>query len=321
MNELKLLREWDADAPPLTDAARSRARSRLLQAMQAPTAVHTAPTAPAVGRRPLLRIAVAGVAAAAVTATVVVAQDAGEKEPRTRTVSAATVLRGAAAEALRTEKPVAPRDDQFIYTKEVVERRPVSGGPVKKWVDESWSSVDGSKKGYVSELGYKQWVPKSRPGQSTWPPSKWSELKELPTDPRKLTATLRDMGGKPDYGRPTTADEWPMVQIFLSGLLRDSVLPKGLRSAAFEALATAPGVKVLPGRTEFNGHTAIGVQYVVGPPGTSWKDGGRTLLFDAKTYQYLGLRERATAKQGTEVYDQSQYVVASGVVDRVFQRP
>ncbi|GLP71322.1 hypothetical protein TUSST3_79420 [Streptomyces sp. TUS-ST3] len=316
MNEIELLREWDADAPPLSDAARARARFRLHQAMQAPTA----PVAvPGVGRRPLLRIAVAGVAAAAVTATVVVAQNTGEQAPRTQTVSATTVLRGAAAEALRTEKPVAPRDDQFIYTKEVIERRPVSGGPVKKWVDESWSSVDGSKKGYVSELGYKQWVPAFKPGQGTWPPTKWSELKELPTDPGKLTATLRDMGGKPDYGRPTRADEWPMVEIFLSGLLRHSVLPKGLRSAAFEALAAAPGVKVLPGRTEFNGHTALGVQYVIGPPGTSWKDGGRTLLFDAETYQYLGLRERATGKN--TVYDQSQYVVASGVVDRVFQRP
>ena len=316
MNEIELLREWDADAPPLTQAARARARFRLQQAMQAPAAT----AVPGVGRRPLLRIAVAGVAAAAVTTTLLVTQDPGT-EPRTRTVSATTVLRGAAAEALRTEKPVAPRDDQFIYTKEVIERRPVSGGPVKKWVDESWSSVDGSKKGYVSELGHKQWVPAFKPGEGTWPPSKWSELKQLPTDPGKLTATLRDMGGKPDYGRPTRADEWPMVQIFLSGLLRHSVLPKGLRSAAFEALAAAPGVKVLPDRTEFNGHTAIGVQYVIGPPGTSWKDGGRTLLFDARTYRYLGLRERATTKQGTKVYDQSQYVVAAGVVDRVFQRP
>ncbi|MEU0030232.1 CU044_5270 family protein [Streptomyces sp. NPDC006335] len=317
MNEIELLREWDADAPPLSDAARARARFRLHQAMQAPAARTRFP----VHRRQLLRVGVACATAAAVTATVVVSQDTGEDAPRTRTVSATTVLRGAAAEALRTEKPLAPRDDQFIYTKEVIERRPVSGGPVKKWVDESWSSVDGSKKGYVSELGHKQWVPVFQPGQSTWPPSKWSELEKLPTDPGKLTAALRDMGGKPDYGRPTRADEWPMVQIFLSGLLRHSVLPKGLRSAAFEALATAPGVKVLPGRTEFNGHTAIGVRYVVGPPGTSAKDGGRLLLFDAKTYRYLGLRERTTAKLTSKVYEQSQYIVADGVVDRVFQRP
>jgi hypothetical protein len=314
MNEIELLREWDADAPPLSDTARARARFRLYQAMQAPAA----PVA--VGRRPLLRVAVAAVAATAVTATVVVAQNTGDSAPRTRTVSATTVLRGAAADALRTEKPVAPRDDQFIYTKEVIERRPVGGGPVKRYVDESWSSVDGSKKSYVSELGTKQWVPPAQKGQYSWPPQEWSKLKKLPLDPARLTIVLREAGTKPNFGRETRADEWPMIQMSLSGLLRHSILPKGLRSAAFEALAAVPGVEVLPGRTGFNGHTAIGVRYV-GPPGTPWEDGRRVLLFDAKTYQYLGLRERTTAKFTTREVDQSQYIVDSGVVDRVFQRP
>ncbi|MFC8358880.1 CU044_5270 family protein [Streptomyces griseorubiginosus] len=316
MNEIELLREWDADAPPLTDGARARARFRLQQAMQAPAAPVSVS---GVGRRPLLRIAVAGVAAAAVTATVVVTQDTGT-EPRTRTVSATTVLRGAAAEALRTEKPVAPRDDQFIYTKEVIERRPVGGGPVKRWVDESWSSVDGSKRSYVSELGHKQWVPPFKKGESTWPPTQWSKLKKLPLDPARLTIVLRDGPLKPDFGRKTRADQWGSIQFYLSGLLRNSVLPKGLRSAAYKALAAVPGVQVLPGRTEFNGHSAIGVRYV-GPSGTPWEDGRRVLLFDAKTYQYLGLRERTEIKFTKRVVEQSQYIVASGVVDRVFQRP
>ncbi|MFF7176132.1 CU044_5270 family protein [Streptomyces pseudovenezuelae] len=314
MNEIELLREWDADAPPLSDTARARARFRLQQAMGA-TAAPVGVSG--VGRRPLLRIAVAGVAAAAVTATVVVTQDTGT-EPRTRTVSATTVLRGAAAEALRTEKPVAPRDDQFIYTKEVIEETPVSGGPAKTYVDESWNSVDGSKKSYVSELGHKQWVPPFQKGQSTWPPSRWSELKQLPTDPAKLTATLRDMGGRPDYGRPTKADEWPMVQYFLSGLLRNAVLPKGLRSAAFEALASVPGVTVLPGRTEVDGRAAIAIRYV-GPSGTPWQGSGRMLLFDAKSYQYLGTRE--SRKAGGKTYEQWSHLTAQAVVDRVFQRP
>lgn len=313
MNEMKLLREWDADAPPLTDAARARARVRLYQAMQAPTAA----PATVIGRRPLLRVAVACTAAAAVTATVVVAQNPGESAPRTRTVSAATVLRGAAAEELKREKPLAPRDDQFVYSKEVIKQTPVSGGRSETYVDESWSSVDGSKKSYVSELGHTQWVPADRPGQGTWPPSRWSELKQLPLQPGRLTITLRDMGGKPEYGRPTKADEWPMVQYFLSGLLRRPVLPKGLRSAAFEALAGVPGIKVLPGRIEVEGRAAVGVLYK-GPAGSSWGS-GRFLLFDAKTYQYLGVRERATVN-GT-AYEQWSYLAASAVVDRVFQRP
>ncbi|MGX1475552.1 UNVERIFIED_CONTAM: hypothetical protein RKD50_004360 [Streptomyces canus] len=313
MNEIELLREWDADAPPLTDTARARARFRLHQAMQAPAA-----TPAAVGRRQLLRISVACAAAAAVTATVVVAQNTGEGAPGTQTVSATTVLRGAAAEALRLEKPLAPRDDQFIYTKEVIERTPVSGGPGKTYVDESWSSVDGSKKSYVSELGHTQWVPPAQKGQYSWPPTEWSKLERLPLDPGRLTITLRESGTKPDFGRPTRADEWPMVQFLLSGLLRAPVLPKGLRSAAFEALAAVPGVQVLPGRTDVDGRAAVGVRYV-GPAGTPWASWGRVLLFDATSYQYLGLRERVTA--GGKPYDQYQHVTAQGVVDRVLQRP
>ncbi|MFJ9147114.1 CU044_5270 family protein [Streptomyces sp. NPDC102270] len=314
MNEIELLREWDADAPPLSATARSRARFRLQQTMRAPAA----PAVVAVHRRPLLRVAVACAAAAAVTATVVVTQNTGENTPRTRTVSATTVLRGAAAEALRTEKPLAPRDDQFVYTKEVIERTPVSGGPAKTYVDESWSSVDGSKKSYVSELGRTQWVPPARKGQHSWPPTEWSELEKLPLDPGRLTITLRDMGAKPEFGRPTRADEWPMVQYFISGLLRGPVLPKGLRSAAFEALAAVPGVKVLPGTTDVDGHAAVAVRYT-GPAGTPWASGGRVLLFDAESYQYLGLRERVTA--GGKSYEQWQHVTAQGVVDRVKQRP
>jgi hypothetical protein len=311
MNELELLREWDADAPPLTDTVRARGRFRLYQAMQAPAA------ATAVRRRPLLRIAVAAVAAAAVTTTVVVAENRGTP-PRTQTVSAVTVLRGAAAEERRHEKPIAPRDDQFIYTKEIIKETPVGGGRSKAYVDESWSSVDGSKKSYVSELGHTQWVPPDQPGQRSWPPRRWSQLKQLPTEPGKLPIALRDIGRTPDYDRPIKADEWPMVQFFLSGLLRTPVLPEGLRPATFEALATVPGVKVLPGRTDADGRAGIGIQYV-GKPGTPWADGGPVLVFDAKTYQYLGMRDRRNA--GAQTYEQWSHMAAEAVVDRVMQRP
>jgi hypothetical protein len=271
----------------------------------------------AVRRRPLLRIAVAGFAATAVTATVL-ATEHEDAPPRTRTVSATTVLRGAAAEERRLEQPIAPRDDQFLYTKEVIKETPVGGGPSRTYVDESWDSVDGSKRSYVSELEHTQWVPADQPGQSVWPPRRWSQLEQLPADPAKLPIALRDMSPKPDYSRPTRPDEWPMVHFFLTGLLRAPVLPEGLRPAAFEALATVPGVSVLPGQTDADGRTGIGIQYV-GKPGTPWSDGGPVLVFDARTYRYLGLRDKRTA--GGVTYEQWSYVAANGVVDRVRQRP
>ncbi|MBK3580775.1 CU044_5270 family protein [Streptomyces sp. MBT65] len=311
MRGLEPLREWDADTPPLTDAARARARFRLYETMSAPAAQVT------VGRRPFLRMAVAGVATAAVATTVLVAGN-NSSSPHTRPVSATTVLHGAAAEERRLEKPIAPRDDQFIYTKEIIKETPTKGGGTRTYVDESWNSVDGSKKSYVSELGRKQWVPVYRPGQGTWPPTKWTELRQLPTDPGKLVIALRDMGGKPDYSQPMRAADWPMTQVFVSGLLRAPVLPKGLRSAAYEALATVPGIKVLPHQKDADGREGIGIQYV-GAPGTPWAHGGPILVFDPKTYRYLGMRDRRTA--GGTTYDQWSYVAASAVVDRVMQRP
>lgn len=259
-DELQLLREWDADTPPLTDPARARALFRLHQAMLTPTTLAPAPAA--VRRRPVLRMAVAGVAAAAITTTVLVAN---ESSPRTQPVSASTVLHGAAAEERRLEKPIAPRDDQFIYTKEVIKETPTGGGRTRTYVDESWDSVDGSKRSYVSELGQKQWVPVYAPNQTNWPPTRWTLLKQLPTDPAKLLIALRGGPEKADYNRPMKAADWPITQFFVASLLRTAVLPKGLRSAAYEALATVPGVKVLPDQKDGDGRVGIGIQYV-GPP-------------------------------------------------------
>ncbi|MEV6499442.1 CU044_5270 family protein [Streptomyces prunicolor] len=311
MRGLEPLREWDADTPPLTDAARARALFRLHQTMRVPAA----PAPVTVGRRPILRMAVAGVAAAAITTTVLIANDSS---PRTQTVSATTVLHGAATEERRLEKPIAPRDDQFIYTKEIIKETPAGGGRTRTYVDESWDSVDGSKRSYVSELGHKQWVPVYPPNQTDWPPRRWPLLKQLPTDPGKLLIALRDGPGKPDFNRPMKAADWPITQVFVSGLLRTSVLPKGLRSAAYEALATVPGIKVLPHQKDADGRVGIGIQYV-GPAGTPWAHGGPVLVFDAKTYRYLGMRDRRTA--GGTTYEQWSYVAASAVVDRVMQRP
>jgi hypothetical protein len=278
--------------------------------MREPGAVTT------IGRRPLLRVAVAAVAAATVTTTVVVAQNTGTS-PRTQPVIAATVLRGAASEERKLEKPIAPRDDQFIYSKEITKETPVGGGRSKTYVDENWDSVDGSKKSYGGELGHAQWFPPFKPGQSVWPPNRWSELKQLPTDPAKLPFALRNLLGNPEPDRPVRAREWPLIQIGLSYLLRKAVLPKGLRPAAFEALATVPGIKLLPGLTDGAGRPGVGIQYV--DPNMPRGGVEQVLVFDAKTYQYLGLR--GGRKEGGTTYQQWSYHAVSGVVDRVMQRP
>ncbi|WP_443044791.1 hypothetical protein [Streptomyces sp. NBC_00343] len=90
------------------------------------------------------------------------------------------------------------------------------------------------------------------------------------------------------------------------------------RYAAYEALAAVPGIKVLPHQKDANGRVGIGFQYV-GPAGTPWAKCGTVLVFDAKTYRYLGMHDRRTAGGTTD--EQRSYVAVNALVDRVMQRP
>lgn len=95
---------------------------------------------------------------------------AGMNAPRIRNAAAVTVLKGAAAFASEHEKPVAPRDDQFIYSKRVVKETERKTGEVKTYVDKNWDSVDGSKRSLTMELGRVIWEEPMGKGGVVWPP-------------------------------------------------------------------------------------------------------------------------------------------------------
>ncbi|WP_405566351.1 CU044_5270 family protein [Streptomyces phaeochromogenes] len=323
MRELDELSGWDAGAPPLDDAARQRARTRLLTAMRDP--------APAVRRRrPALRIALTGAVTAAVAATVLVAvrDDGGtghtatppnDSSPALRNVSARTVLYGAAAYQRKHEEPVAPRDDQFIYTKEIVKETNLKSGTTKTYVDENWRSVDDSQRSWVMEVGKGWWADPPKANESIWPTQDWTRLEKLPTEPDKLLKAMRNPFDKtPNYSKPVTEDEWQMVGFSLAGLLyRVPVMPEGLRAAAYEALSRVPGVKVTPGLTDAKGRAGIGIS--LSGPGTI----GSTFIFDPESYEFLGFRDSRTSGDGTDMksYTQLTYLDGWAVTDRARQRP
>lgn len=170
----ELLRSWDADAAPLAEPTRAQARHRLLNTIKR-TERHPGP---APSRRHALRLAAAAVVTMAVAGTaVVITADgadeggrAGMNAPRIRNAAAVTVLKGAAAFASEHEKPVAPRDDQFIYSKRVVKETERKTGEVKTYVDKNWDSVDGSKRSLTMELGRVIWEEPMGKGGVVWPP-------------------------------------------------------------------------------------------------------------------------------------------------------
>ncbi|MEU7407707.1 hypothetical protein AB0B09_42275, partial [Streptomyces sp. NPDC044948] len=229
-DELELLRKWDADAAPLTGPARDRARHQLLNAMAHADQRVTADP----GRRDALRLAAAAVVATAVTGTAVLFGTNGSGEdgtPGTSTLrvenAAATVLNGAAAWEREQEKqPVAPRGDQFIYSKRIIKETEQKTGKVKTYTDEMWDSVDVSKPSLAMELGREMWEQPAEKGGGVWPPRQWSELKTLPQDPEQLVMAIISLGSSPDGRSISDLDKLERYEAYwlLGELLKNPLL-------------------------------------------------------------------------------------------------
>lgn len=326
-DELELLRDWDADTVPLADPVRAKARHQLLntiaRAQQHP--------GPAPGRRHAFRLATAAVVAVAVTGTAVVITERGADDgdrsgrtgrasgtasPRMENVNAVIVLNGAAAQTGRDERPVAPRDDQFIYSKRIIKETERGTGAVKTYVDVNWDSVDGSKRSLTMELGRVIWEEPLKNGESVWPPREWSKLKKLPTDPEKLIPAIAGSGRSGGSTSDFTEQDWFDAYFMLGELLKWPVLPQGLRPAAYQALALVPGVEAIPGVKDSAGRTGVGISCPKSPFAK-----GKYLIFDPKSYAFLGFRDERTSASGDKTYIQLSHVVEWAIVDRMRQRP
>ncbi|MER6037078.1 CU044_5270 family protein [Streptomyces sp. NPDC001835] len=274
MDELTTVRAWDAERPGPSEEARTAARARLEAAM-ARESDGAVPRAGRLSRRIVLRTAFAGLTAVAAGGAIVVLSDGDDHAPRLEAVSAADVLRRAAdrSRAAGGDLPV-PRDDQYFYTRTYTIRVPVKGGPPRTWTDESWMSVDGSKPSLRQENGKIHHDPPLGKHEVRWPPTVYSELQKMPTDPDKL---LAQFGG--NEKAPGTD-----VMAFFEGcmlLKGPNVLPPGLQAGAFEALSKLPHIRLDYHDSDVDGREAVGVSY----PKASF-----TFLFDRRTYDYLGLR-------------------------------
>ncbi|MFJ9561659.1 CU044_5270 family protein [Streptomyces fuscichromogenes] len=331
IDELRELGDFDMGAPPLDDGTRQRVRARLYAAMDEP--------APRVRhRRPALRIALTAGLAAAVAAGVLVGvrDDDGDRAHRTarppatgapamRNVSAQTVLKGAAVYAREHEQTVRPRDDQFIYTREVIRETDQKTGATRTYTDENWRSVDGSRRSWAMEIGKGWWAPPLQKGVRVWPPRDWGTLRKLPTDPERLILSVQSrFGSRATSLDGLTDEDWSQIHLGLAALLKlVPVLPQGLRPAAYEALGMVPGVKVVPDQKDAKGRTGVAVAYddPTLPQGVAGFGG--YLIFDPVTYAFLGFRDVRTSGDGAAVktYTQLSSLDSWAVVDKVKQRP
>ncbi|MFJ8882771.1 CU044_5270 family protein [Streptomyces sp. NPDC102402] len=328
MNDLTALRELEAEVPALTEDARAAARTRLSEAM----VKEGRRRAGVPSRRSVLRVAFTATAAAAVAGTVVVGRDGrdgrdgggGGRDGGGAMLSAAQVLHRAAdrTRADGAGAPV-PRDDQYLYAREVYTRTRVKGGRRTTHTDEFWISVDGSRLSrYVYDGRIKDEPPSAHSVQ--WPPNEYAKLAKLPTDPEELLEAFGPYGSDDVLvgadgetvgpGRSAERMAGRMAYGNICALLRGPrVMPPGLRAAAFEALALLPGIVLDDDEVDALGRHGIGVSY----PGISYG-----LVFERRTYVYLGLLQDGFAgPTGDKTYTEVKGLVASGVVDELGQRP
>jgi hypothetical protein len=227
-------------------------------------------------------------------------------------VSAKVVFARLAARSGAGPALAVPQDDQYIYTRDVlVERK--AGSAAKLFVDESWRSVDGSKPSRVSEHG-KTWTSAPLgPNESQWPPTRYADLAQLPTEPRALLSAVLEWPrrAKARESGPLSSTEYDDAYLDLLFLLHGwRVMPPGLQAAAFQALGLIPGVEVVKDHDHARGRPAFAIRRPADHSLPGW-----TLLVDRETYAYLGLR---TTGDGIE---QMMWTESSGVVDRIGQRP
>jgi len=307
VDDLTAVRELEADVGPLTDEARSAARVRLQHAI-------THEDRPgALSRRLMLRVAVAGTAAAAVAGGVVVATRRGgdTDAPRMTALSAAQLLHKAADRSRSdTARTPVPRNDQYVYTRTRITRTYVKGGKTKTWTDESWQSVDGSGPSRREEYGRIHNDPPLGEHEVRWPPTEYAELAKWPTDPDTLLDLLRMHTPGADKEAFVNACQFFVVP---------RIMPPGLEAATFEAVAKIPGIRIDHRAVDALGRRGIAVSY----PKIDF-----AFIFDPKTCAYLGMRSKGSTADlvdGKFVYHDWYHEVHGleelGVVDRIGQHP
>jgi hypothetical protein len=223
-------------------------------------------------------------------------------------VLAAKVLRAAAVHVARDGVTSEPGPGQWIYYKTVSYGYPGLVAPSGVTTDEEWVTFDGSQTGYYQNgqiVTHTSPIPSLGPAVKPWQAwnveatrkTAYDVLAALPTGPRALLNVIASQaaGQNPENiasGNPV-AGVVPKTEAqrefdYLSLILWNAAPvggPPAAEAAAYQAMATLPGITVQQGITDTAGGQAIGVS----------DDGGYDqLLIDPVSYQVIGIRQLST---------------------------
>lgn len=317
MDELTLLRELDADAPPPTPRARRDARARLEREItRSPR-----PRGPNSRQAAWLLLALAFVGGLFVTIRDITGGDELTPSDLVRSEPANDVLELAAGGREGLALTPTPRPDQYLYTREITEADPIDpSGTPRTFVEDEWHAMEEQALSRTCELG-RCWTSSGN--------SMPIELERIPREPRRLLLYARSsLDPSPPTG-PFTESDWLVTYEFLFGLLSTPlIVPPDLRSAVVRALAYTPDARVE--QFEFRGRPAAVIETPSWAPGTIIDRYTSDIIIDRYTHEYLGSRWElgpADMKGRNErLFNSSRvrlesYLVDSAIVDRMGERP
>ncbi|MFI0452649.1 CU044_5270 family protein [Actinomadura sp. 6N118] len=309
MDDLKVLRELEADVPPLTASARTAARIRLLATIDGAAARRPA------RRRPVLFMAVAAALAAGAAAVLLVPGDPATTPPPVQPVSAYEVLE-TAARTVEAQPETTPRPTQWVYEKSLH-----APGNTRRQVHEYWIRFDGRTHASI-EAGRLEIKPAIKPGYDDKSPQQLVVyLKKLPRDPEGALQRIYR-----DFDHYAGADRNDKAFRVISDLLSHNVaLPPSVQATLYRATARIPGVAVSKNATDAAGRPAVAV--------TREGDGVRgEVLLARGSYRFLGFRMTTTREQKRSIRGESAVLpkgtvrmnvarLAYGIVDKPGGRP
>ena len=292
MNDLDLVRLVGQQIPPTDEESRQRARSRLMELVEAEA--RGAGRVPDIGRR-WPRAAILGVAATLILIGILMVLPRGSGYATADELFAD--LRGVAVDG--TSEPVGP--SEFLYTRfeQVTEHGDGAGSTLIEGTREIWIARDGAgriRDGSGDEV--------FQAGELLF-----IDTDALPADPDTLEAMLRQgevFGGTP----PTEVD----LLADIGSLLAESHPRPELSAALFQVAGRIPGVELVGDRTDALGRKGIAVALA---------DTRRRaeLVFDPDSARLL---ERSAVRFGDNGTEHLEYRITyerSGVVDSVEDLP
>ncbi|MBB6347110.1 CU044_5270 family protein [Nonomuraea muscovyensis] len=322
MDELKLIEAVFAEPEPTREAA-AKGRERLLRLARGAQASRSHrprrrwPAAP-----PIRRVALVGVMAVMLTGGIVVTQvSLGGSDPRTPgyliaapPADAQALLTLAARAAAGRPDPV-PARGQYVHTRMLAQHslytKDESGRTLYTKVlvsEERWEAADVgkpwlSRSQNLSATGpapRKYWdrgvedivsEPGACPGQPAY-----ARLGAWPTDPARVRAKIvADTGEEP-------LRIWRSLQ----NLVRESVVRPSLGAALYQVAAGLDGMELIGDAVDAAGRPGLAVAMDEG-------DGTRSeLIFDRKTYRYLGERTVNTRDRKVKVSSGGEYTAKKG---------